>query len=172
MKKRFFAEALVFFAALIGASLVNLLTCSLAVKIVNLFIVVEYFEAAIVSSIMSFITICGVIAALGYYDGFKRAEFFVGRSIGEVALAGAMQLVLSIPLMFYPFIAGGTRYLAGLIDMGSNFNSADRIEDIYLWTYLGAFAIYLALEIGTCALFGIIGKKRRLKQRRELTEQK
>ncbi len=171
MKKRFFAESLVYFVALIGASLVNLLTCSMAIKIVNLFIVVGYFEAAVVSCIMSFVTMCGVVGALGYFEGYKKAEFAIGRNAGALAVAGAAQLVLSVPLMFYPFIAGGTRYLAGLIDMGSHFDSAESIKEIYLWTYLAAFAIYLAAEIGVCIACGIIGKSRRVAQRKALTEQ-
>ncbi len=173
MKKPFWFGVLVWLAALLGGCLVNLLVCSMAIKIVNLFIVVEFFESAIIRTAASFVTLCGVVGALTYYEGFKKAEFSPWGTVLELCVAGVGQLALSIPLMFYPFIAGGTRYLAGLINMGEHFDSSERIAEIYLWTYLASFAIYLAAEIFAAVLLGVVGKKNRLKQRRELlTEQK
>ncbi len=173
MKKRFWFGVLVWLAALLGGCLVNLLVCAMAVKIVNLFIVVGFFEAAIIRTVASFVTLCGVVGALTYFESFKAADFSPWSTVAELATAGAGQLILSIPLMFYPFIAGGTRYLAGLIDMGERFDGADMIKEIYLWAYLASFVIYLAAELGCAVICGIMGKRKRLKQRSEiLTEQK
>ncbi len=169
MKKRIWIDALIYLIAMVLACLVNLAVCAMAVKIVNLFIVVDYFSAAVVRTVMSFVTLCGVLGALAYYESYKSAEFYLGRAVGSMALAGVGHLALSIPLMFYPFIAGGTRYLAGLIDMGDGFNSLDKVKEIYLWTYLAAFFIYLAVEILTVAVCGSIGKRRRIAQRANLT---
>ncbi len=169
MKKTFFYNAITYFVALIGGSLVNLLTCGMAVKIVNLFIVVDFFASVVVSIIVSFVTTCGVFAALGYYEGYKRAEFSVGMNIGEIAAAGGVQLVLSVPFMFHPFIAGGTKYLAGIVELGSRFDSMQSV--LYIWSYLLAFVIYLAVQIIVCVISGIIGKNKRIAQRRALTEQ-
>ncbi len=168
MKKRFWLGVLLNLVALIGACLVNLLVCSVAIKIVNLFIVVNFFEAAIIRTVMSFVTLCGVIGALTYFEGFKNAEFLPLSTAAELVTAGVGQLVLSVPLMFYPFIAGGTRYLAGLLDMGASFDGSEKIKEIYLWTYLASFVIYLAAELCAAIALGIVGKKMRLKQRREI----
>ncbi len=172
MKKQFWVGVLVWLLALLGGCLVNLLVCSVAIKIVNLFIVVEFFEAAIIRTIASFVTLGCVVGALTYLESFRKAEFTPWGTAAQLSLAGLGQLILSIPLMFYPFVAGGTKYLAGLIDMGKSFNSVEKIEDIYLWTYLASFVIYLVLEIAIAVLLGMLGKKMRLKQREELlTEQ-
>ncbi len=171
MKKRFFYNSLTYFVAMVGACLVNLLVCSMATKIVNLFVVVDYFTLSIVSAVMSFVTVGGVLGALGYYEGFKTAELSIRLKLGEISLAGVANLLICVPLMFHPFIAGGTRFLAGLIDMGRHFDSPECIPDIYLWTYLFAFAIYLIAEIAVCIGLGVLGKRRRMAQRKSLTEQ-
>ena len=168
MKKQFIYTSLTYLVALIAASLVNLAVCALSVRIVNLFVVVDYFTAAIVKAAVSFFTIGGVLGALSYHDAYRRLEFRPAYISATVAAAGVVHLALSTVMMFHPFIAGGTRYLAGLMDMGSSFNSSDNIKDIYLWTYLGSFAIYLAVEIAVSLVCAYVGRKKRISNRKAI----
>ena len=168
MKKRFFYSVITYFITMVSACLVNLAVSAMAVKIVNLFIVVDYFSAAIVRAVMAFVVISGVVGAMSYYESRKSAEFHPVSLSLAVALGGIAHLIISVPLMFYPFIAGGTRYLAGLMDMGSGFDSADNVKYIYLWTYLAAFGIYLVCEMISALVCGYLGKKNRENLRKEL----
>ena len=168
MKKQFIYTSLVYLISLIAACLVNLAVCALSVRIVNLFIVVDYFTAAIIKAVMSLITVAGVVGAVSYYEAYRRLEFRPAYISASIATAGIVHLALSTVMMFHPFIAGGTRYLAGLMDMGIAFKSSDSIKDIYLWTYLASFAIYLIAEIGVSLLCAYIGKAKRISNRKDI----
>lgn len=168
MKKQFFVNSLVYFVAIFAACLVNVAVSALVLKILNLFIVVDYFIGAICCAIVAFIVVGGVVASLSFFESYKSVEFAPGRILGSVGLAGIYHLAISTLLGFYPFAAGGTRYLAGLISMGNKFDSLDRIVDIYLWEYLLAFGIYLVLEIIAAEVCGYLGKRRRIKIRESL----
>ncbi len=170
MKKQLLYGSITYFVTMVAACLVNLLVCMMTVKIVNLFIVVDYFAAAVIRTVTSFIVTGGVVGAMAYYDAYKKADVNVGMTASCISLGGVAHLALSVPLMFYPFIAGGTRYLAGLIYMGSRFDSAERVGDIYLWTYLLAFGVYWIVQLISAVSCGYIGKSRRLAVRRSLTE--
>ena len=170
MKKQFFANSLIYLLAIVLASLVNFIgASSIAVKIVNLFIVVDFYAAAIISTVMAFVVIGAVVGALAYFEAFKSREFAPARLLGTFSLAGVFHLAVSTLMGFHPFIAGGTKYLAGLISMGDKFDSAESVADIYLWEYLVAFAIYLVFEIIVVELGAYLGKRKREEQIESLT---
>ncbi len=168
MKKQVFVNSLIYFIAMLGACLVNLAVSAMAVKIVNLFIVVDYFSAAIIRTVIAFVTLSGVIGALTWFESFKSAEFHPLKTLVAVGLGGVYHLAVSTILMFYPFIAGGTRYLAGLINMGERFDSFAEVEYIYLWAYLTAFFIYLFVEMICAVVCGYLGKKKRYDNRKTI----
>ena len=170
MKKQFLAGSLIYFIAIVSACLVNFIgVSSLVVKIVNLFIVVDFFTSAIISAAVAFVVVGGVVGALADFEAFKSREFAPVKLLGTVTLAGVFHLAVSTILGFHPFIAGGTKYLAGLISMGEKFDSAERASDIYLWEYLAVFAIYLVFEIIAVEVGAYFGKRQREKQMESLT---
>ena len=169
MKKQFLINSLIYFIAIIGACLVNLAASSLVMKIVNLFVVVDYYIGAIICTVVAFIIVCGVLGALSFFESFKSVEFAPMKLLVTITIAGVFHLAVSTLLGFHPFIAGGTRYLAGLISMGEKFDSATNVADIYLWEYLLAFAIYLLLNIIAVELGGFWGKRFRIKNRESLS---
>ena len=168
MKKQFWISTLIALITMVVSSLLTLAVSALSVKILDLFIVVEYYAAAIVKTVVAFIVFCGVIGAIHFYEGYKRVEFRPTHICGTVAVGGVAHLALSVLLVFHPMIAGGTRYLAGLLDMGRGFNSEAQVEYIYLWTYLISFAIYLASQILISVACGYFGKKYRLYNRTQI----
>ena len=165
MKKQFFVNSLIYFIAIVLACLVNFIgVSSLAVKIVNLFIVVDFYASAIISLIMAFVVVGGVVGAMSYFEAFKSCEFAPVKLLGTLSLAGVLHLAISTLMGFHPFVAGGTKYLAGLISMGEKFDSAESTLDIYLWEYLAAFAIYFVFEIIVTEVCAYIGKRKRKEQ--------
>ena len=72
MKKQFFVNSLIYFIAIVLACLVNFIgVSSLAVKIVNLFIVVDFYASAIISLIMAFVV---VAVWLARWHTLKRSK--------------------------------------------------------------------------------------------------
>jgi hypothetical protein len=168
MKKQIFANSLIYFVCIIAACLINLAVSALVLKILNAFIVVDYFVSSIINAVISFVVVSGIIGAVMFYEGYKAAEFNVGLTAASFSLSGVYHLIISLVLMFYPFIAGGTRYLAGLMSLWDSFDGIEAVADIYLWAYLVAFVIYFAVQLGVALCCGVWGKNKRLKNREEL----
>ena len=168
MKKQITTNAIGYLACMVAACLLNLAVSTLLVKIVNLFIVVEYFEAAIVKLISGFLSCGAVLGAMTFRMGYKSVQFRPLSLLASLVLAALMHLVLCLVLMFHPFISGGVRELAGVLAMGDAFDGADMIGEIYLWTYLAAFWIDFAVQAVVALLCGFLGKRTRLKGRETL----
>lgn len=166
--KKIGTNAIFYLICMVVACVLNLAVSALLVKIVNLFIEVEYFEAAIVRIVSSLLTSGVILGAVAFFESHKTLEFTPAPMLFSLLMAGGAHLILCIVLMFTPFMAGGVRELAGVLSMGDHFNSASMIEDIYLWMYLVAFAIHLAYEIAVCMLCGWLGKWKRLRDRSKL----
>lgn len=168
MKKQITTNAIGYLVCVLVACLLNLAVSALLVKIVNLFIVVEYFEAAVVRLISGFLTCGAVLGAMSFRQSYKSVEFRPMPLLASLALAGVAHLLLCLLFMFHPFISGGVRELAGVLALGDGFDGADMIEEIYLWTYLGAFWIDFAVQTAVVLICGCLGKRTRLKGRESL----
>ena len=165
MKKQTLTNAVVYLVCFVVACILNLAVSWLLLTITDSIIVLDYFGESIIRIFSGFLTGGVIIGAVVARESFKSIEvhpFFLAASMG---LAGAAHLLLCLVLMFYPFIAGGVRDLAGVIGMGSGFSSESDIESIYLWQYLLAFCIDLVYKIGVAILCGYLGKAKRLSNR-------
>ena len=165
MKKQAVMDAVVYFICFVAACLLNLAMSWLLLKIVDSFLALEYFGQSVVRIVSGFLSGGIVVGVVVGWERYKSLELRFPSLALSMALAGVAHLVLCLLLMFYPFIAGGVRDLAGVIAMGSDFSSKEDIKDIYLWQYLLAFVIDLAYKIGIAMLGGYLGKKKRLKNR-------
>lgn len=168
MKKKIGNNALFYLICLVVACLLNLASSALLIRIVNLFIEVQYFEASVIRVISSLLMNGLILGAVCWYDSHHSAEFqpfFTGLSL---ALASLIHLLLCIVLMFTPFMAGGVRDLAGILTAGDGFHSKSMIEEITLWTYLLSYGIFFIFEVAICLACGFIGKTQRLRRRKDL----
>ena len=78
MKKRFFAEMGFVFLFIFSSCLVNLAVMEIVVKVVDLFVVVDYFTAVILRLVVSAVTVSGMVGAINYLLAYKKAEFDLG----------------------------------------------------------------------------------------------
>ena len=168
MKKQTLVNAAVYLICFVVACVLNLAVSWLLLKIVDSFVALNYFGQSVVRIVSGFLTGGAVIGAVVGRECFKSLEFRPLPLVASLSMAGAVHLLLCLILMFYPFIAGGVRDLAGVIGMGSKFDSETDIEKIYLWQYLLAFVIDLAYKIGVACLVGYLGKAKRLKNRESI----
>ncbi len=165
MKKQYFLDALVYAICMVAASLLNLAVSGLIVKFVDVLVTPDFFVFAIVRAVVGFLTGALVLGLVVAYESYKTVSFEPGRIVIAVLMASVVHFLLSLLLRFYPFVAGGTRYLAGLLNQGANFDAYETVSDIQLWAYIAAFWIVKAGEIVVCVIAGKCGKTARLKNR-------
>lgn len=165
MNKQFFKESGVLFLGLLLSCLLTLAISPLAERIVNIFIVVDYFCAVIIRLVASLLTVMGVFGALSYLLSYKTAEFRASRAVAEFTIATLVQLALSLLFKFSTFISGGVIYLAGIFEHGSYFDDTSKLEYIGIFDYLPAFFIFSALYLLAYVVCGRIGAAKRLKDR-------
>ncbi len=165
MKKKYFADALVYAICMVVAALLNLAVSALLVKFVTLLVAPEFFVIAIVRAVVGFLTGAIVLCLVIGYESYKSVSFSPSSIIISVSLASVIHFAIAFVLRFYPFVAGGTRYLAGLLEKGTGFDSFETVSDIRLWAYIAAFWIIKLCEIAVCVAAGKCGKTARLKNR-------
>lgn len=165
MKKQYWTDALTYAIAMVVASLLNVLVSGLIVRIVTLLVAPDFFVLAIVRVVVGFLTSAVVVGLVIAYESYKSVSFHVGNIICSVGIAAFVHFLLCFVLRFYPFVAGATRYLGGLLEHGTDFVVFAEVSDIALWAYIVAFWIIKAGEIIVCVIAGKCGKTARLKNR-------
>lgn len=165
MKKQILANSVTYLICMIAASLLNLAVSALAVKIVNALILPEFFVLAIVRAVSGILTGCVIIGAIFFYEGYKSVSFSFRQIILPMVLAAVVHFIIAFVFKFYPFIAGGTHYLGGLIESGDGFSYFDSAADVSLWAYIAAFWIAKGAEIVIAPICCLVGKTIRIKNR-------
>ena len=165
MKKQIIANSVIYLICMIAATLLNLAVSALAVKIVDALVLPEFFVLAIVRAVVGILTGCIVIGAIFFYEGYKTVSFSFLNVLLPMLLAAIVHFLLAFIFKFYPFIAGGTHYLGGLIESGDGFSSFESVSDVRLWAYIAAFWIAKAAEIIVAPICCLLGKSVRIKSR-------
>jgi hypothetical protein len=165
MKKQFIANAITYLICMIAASLLNLAVSALAVKIVNALVLPEFFVLAIVRAVSGILTGCIIIGAIFLYEGYKSVSFSFWKVVLPMLAAAVVHFIIAFVFKFYPFVAGGTHYLGGLIESGDGFSSFDSVADVRLGAYIAAFWIAKSAEIIVAPICCLLGKRLRIKNR-------
>ena len=168
MKKQFWMETGALFLSIFSACLLNLAVMPLILRIIDLFVEVEYFAQMLIRIVISVAVVGGIPAAVCYFVSYRKAEFELPRACGTFSLVTLFQLLFSILLKFYPFISGGVLYLAGIFEHGTEFSSAADIEAIGFVDYLLAFVLLSVFNLVAYVICGKIGASKRLKDREKL----
>jgi hypothetical protein len=168
MKKQIISNGIVYFICMIAACLLNLGVSALAVKITNILVAPDFFVIAIVRVVSAIVTSCIVLGAVVGYEGYKSVSFSLPLVLLSVLIASVAHFAISFVLKFYPFISGGTHYLGGIIENGSDFNSFSSVADVSLGAYIVAFWIAKGVELAVAPLCAYFGKKVRLKNRESI----
>ena len=168
MKNKIFVGSGAEFLCLFSAAIINLPIMALVLKLVDMFVALDFFPVIIIRLIVSVLTVSGITGAVCYLTAYRSAAFNVSLFSGNYLFAAIIQLAFSLLLKFRPFIAGGTQYLAGIFEHGSAFSSLDDIEYIGLIDYLLAFMILSVITYAASIICGVIGKSNRLRDREKL----
>ena len=159
--KNILVDGIFYFVCIIAATVLNIAVSWLLTKMVGGVVSNSYFASAVSNIVAYFLTLGVVIGAMAYHEAYKSMYHPMAERSFGVFLAGIMHLAVSVFFVFHPFVSGGVRALAGIINDGKGFSSAERIKEIYLWQYLVAFFIYLAFTMAVLNVCAVIGKNNR-----------
>ena len=168
MKNKLFVGSGVMLLSILLACLLNVAAMWLVLKFVDVFVAVGFFGRIIISLVVSVVVISGLLGAVRYLVAYRSAEFDLSGFSISYLFASLIQLVIAFLLKFAPAVAGGTVYLAGIFEHGSQFSNVSDIEYIGILDYLPAFVILSVFIYVVNIACGYIGKNKRLKDREEL----
>lgn len=167
MKKTFFIDSGIMFLYIFSACILNLLIAGITLKIIDAFVLLEYFAISTVKMAVSGIAVAGILGALTYLLAYRKASFSAGYFTGTFFAGAALQLAISVLFKFRTFISGGVMYLAGIFEHGTAL-SAEGWEYVGIIDYLLAFLVFTAVYYLTCIICGKVAVKKRLRDREEL----
>ena len=167
MKKNFLIDSGIMFIYIFSACISNLLIAGVTLKIIDAFVLLEYFALSTLKMAVSGIAVAGILGALTYLLSYRKASFSTGYFSAPFFAGTAVQLALSILFKFRTFISGGVMYLAGIFEHGSDIY-AEGWEYVGIIDYLLAFLIFTAVYYLNCIICGKIAVKKRLRDRAEL----
>ena len=168
MKKNFLIDSGIIFFYLFAACLMNMFVTSIAIKIIDAFVFLEYFPLSIVKMALSLIIVSGILGTVIYLLSYRKAEFSAGGFTARFCVGAAAQLALSVIFGFHAFISGGVKYLAGVLEHGADL-AADNWEFVGIFDYLIAFAVFAVVYLVVALICGKVAVKNRLRDREELT---
>ena len=168
MKKQLLVNGITYLACMVAAALLNLAVSALVVKIVNVLIAPDFFVIAIVRAVTGIFTVCVVLGLVIGYEGYTTLSFSIPKILLPVLGASIIHFGFSFLLKFYPFIAGGTQYLGGILEYGSSFNSFESVSDVSLWAYIVAFWVSKIAELIVAPLSCFIGMRKRINNRKTI----
>lgn len=173
MKKRTIKEqvqyALLWFVFIWVSCLISILIDLLLVRLLSGFIQVSYMVEAIIHTVCMALGTAAPLAAVSYLISYHLGEFSSLNSSLEGALGLLPQLLLGILLEFPVWVTGGVKWLAGLIDYGTDLYTHKQLSDISLTSYLLAFLLFGLFYVAVKYFFGFIGRDTRIRHRIELT---
>ena len=167
MKKTFFIDSGIMFLYIFSACILNLLIAGITLKIIDAFVLLEYFAISTVKMAVSGIAVAGILGALTYLLAYRKASFSAGYFTGTFFAGAALQLAISVLFKFRTFISGGVMYLADIFEHGTAL-SAEGWEYVGIIDYLLAFFIFTAVYYVVCVVCGKVAVKNRLRDRAEL----
>ncbi|MBE6646200.1 MAG: hypothetical protein E7611_01000 [Ruminococcaceae bacterium] len=140
----------------------------LAVKIVNLFVVTEYFSLTVIRALLYTVGVNALLAVISYREGYKTAYFSIPETLISGAIATLLHLVFALLFNFEAFSAGGVRSITALIRFGSDLNSNALTSSLTRLDFIPFFLLNSLVYIGIIIGFGKLGQYKRLADREEL----
>jgi len=150
---------------LVLSCLLSLLVTMIAVRVADMIFPIEGMAEVIVRAVASLLTVLATFGAVSYFVSYRMASFDGAGAAARLGGALVIQLLVSLLLKFEPFVAGGVKYLAAILEFGADVSMTADADMIGIIDYLAAFIIFSAIYMAVYIVAGVIGKKRRLSDR-------
>lgn len=161
-------SSLVYAVYMIISCLVIMFAEMLAIKIVNLFVVTQYFELCVIRTVIYTVGVCTLLAIISYREGYRAASFSIIETAISGAIASLIHFVFALLFSFEAFCAGGVRFITALVRFGSSLNSNTFMGTLSRVDFVPFFFINSFIYVALMIAFGKLGQHKRLADREEL----
>ncbi len=141
----------------------------LILKLVNWFIVPSPLTVCVLRVIIYTVGVNAILAIAAYKEGYRAAYFSLVGTLISAVLATVMHFVFSLLFGFEAFASGAVKFISALIRFGSSLNSPLFVGKLDRFDMIPFFFINAAVYIAVMLIFGKLGEKNRLRDRKELT---
>ncbi len=141
----------------------------LTVKIVNLFIDPSALTECVICALVYTVGVSALLAIVSYKEGYRAAHYSCTGTLISGAIASILHFLFALLFSFQAFIAGGVRFATALVKLGTHIRPSSLTDDIKITDMIPFFFIYSLIYIAVMTVFGKIGERNRLRDRRSLT---
>ena len=163
-------STLVYAFYMLIACLVIMCAEVLVIKIVNLFVVTEYFAMTVIRAVTYTLGINAVLGTIAYKEGYRAARYPILETVLSGVLASVIHLLFSLLFSFQAFCAGGVRFITALLHYGKNLTVNTLMDELGSLDFIPVFAVNSLIYIAVMILCGKLGENKRLIDREEITD--
>ena len=142
---------------------------NMAVKLVDLFVALEFISASGVRAVTLTLFSAFFIAFISFKYGYHTASFEVKENVVGALVGTGIHFLLALVTLFSPWVAGGTKHIGGFIAFGDNYTSIEHMKNIPMLTLILIGALMALVFAGLIIIGTLEGVKKRLRDRAELT---
>ena len=161
-------NTLFYFLYMFGACFAVMLVESLLVFVLNKFVYIPYLVLTVIRIVIYTLGVVAIMAAIGYFEGYREANASVGETILGGALALIPYILFGMLFRFQAFVTGAVRFTAGLIHNGTGITAESLVEKTPYSLFLLTFLVYGILYVATLTVSRYLGAQRRIMDRAEL----
>jgi hypothetical protein len=140
----------------------------LAVKVVNLFVVTNYFELCIIRAVIYTLGVNALLAVIAFYEGYRDAKAHPVSVAASGVIATLIHSLFALLFNFEAFCAGGVRSIAALVKFGKAIDSELFIGTLTKRDLVIFFFINSAIYISVMIVANIFGARYRQKERQRM----
>lgn len=163
-------NVLFYFLYFLGACVIVMLAEALLVSVVEKFVALPYPVLTVIRIVVYTVGVTVIQGVLGYNEGYREAECSVRETVLAGAAATVLHLLFAMLFKFQGFVAGGTRFLAGLLHNGWDVTYNTLINETPYLTFVGVFLGYAVLYVTVLTVAKYVGARKRIIDRAELRQ--
>ncbi|MBE6583564.1 MAG: hypothetical protein E7649_01095 [Ruminococcaceae bacterium] len=140
----------------------------LAIKIANLFVVVDNFSTSVIRAVIYTLGVNALLAIIAFHEGYKAARPAPIATAISATVATLIHSLFALLFSFEAFCAGGVRSIAILVKFGKTINSPLFAGTLDRFDIIPFFFINSAIYVAVMIIANKLGASHRLKVRDEM----
>jgi hypothetical protein len=159
---------LVYFLYFFGSCVLVMLAEALIMKVIGNVVLLPYPVVTILRIVIYTAGVPAILAAAGYFEGYREASCPLGDTIVGGLLAALLHLIFAMLFKFEGFVAGAVRFTAGLVHNGWEITADTLVNRTPYSLFLLFFVVYSLLYVAALTIAKYFGAQKRVMDRAEL----
>ena len=159
---------LVYFLYFFGSCVLVMLAEALIMKVIGNIVLLPYPVVTILRIVIYTAGVPAILAAAGYFEGYREASCPLGDTIVGGLLAALLHLIFAMLFKFQGFVSGAVRFTAGLIHNGWDITYDSLIFFTPYSLFLLVFVAYGAVYVAALCIAKFFGAQKRIMDRADL----